>query len=281
MRRTLTTPTIATTSHGQSLAATNNGHPGRIRDTELKPYSRNADRFRSLSAGVPHANTTGAPVPRSIAQKRALKSALLLLSALVAALALVTPAGAEDYPLPTHQTGSVNKTVFQPGDLVVFSGDGYITRGHGPHQVDVADNDTERGTAKVDRNGAFQFTFRFTSSDTLGQHTLVARGTGANTAPRDTTAVVYLVGVETLARTVGSFSEASAVRLVDEVGQGGNGAGAGGQEVSGLPFTGTDVRDLVLLGLGLVALGAVLTLRNQRIRAARRLARRQRRAAQA
>ena len=220
-------------------------------------------------------------MPRSTprASRSALRGLLVALVSLLPALGLASSAHAEDYPLPTHQIGGVNHTVFRVGDLVVFTGDGYLVTsgsqqrsssalrsaalapsatGMTPGVVTITDNGKPLGTAKVDDHGAFRYSFRYTSSATLGKHVLVGRGVGANTAARDTTAVIYLVGVSlTLPRTDGS-------------------SGTGGGQ---LAFTGVDIVRLVLVGLACIGLGALLVVRNLRARDARRRARRERRAA--
>ena len=201
-----------------------------------------------------------------------------------AALTAVSPAGAEDYPLPTHEIGGLNKTVFHVGEQVVFTGTGYLPPGksettrpapafraafgtqgaataastQGSRNVVITDTGKPLGTAKVGPAGRFRFTFEYDTNATLGQHTLVARGIGANTAARDTTAVLLLTGI-TLAR--------------------GDSGGATSSPGRGhLPFTGSDVRDLVLLGLALMLVGGLLVQRNLTARRDRRAARREARA---
>lgn len=216
--------------------------------------------------------TLRAPVRASSGGRRARRLRSLRLLLLVAAAALVPTAftaAAEPYPLPTHENGTISRTQCQAGDTVVFSGTGYrpIMNGNARQRLSVTDNGRPMGTTPVADDGSFAFTFEIRSNTSVGQHTYVAKGTGANGAPRDTTAVCHVVGVTQSAGQQASSGDGGGNGVSGD-GVSGGGVGRGGA----LPFTGADVMALVASAVLLIAVGALLVLRNQA--AARRRGRR-------
>jgi hypothetical protein len=168
-----------------------------------------------------------------------------LLWVLVASLG-ASAASAADYPLPTSGQGSVDASSVQAGSCVNFSGGGFKPG----TRISIADNGRPVGTTRADAHGNFTHQVCFGTDAKLGKHTLTAAGVGANGASRVVSAVVYVNGV--------SSSPA-------EGPGGGNGAGNGATG-GGLPFTGADIRDLVILGVALSLTGIVLVRRGQRRR---------------
>lgn len=187
------------------------------------------------------------PQPRALA--RTLSLGILML---VLAFVGVARGSADNYPLPTHGDGTVSRSVVHVGECTVFSGGGFK-----PHStVTITDNGKVLGTTQTDRNGNFSYTVCYSTDSTLGRHTLTGSGTGANGAARTVSAVVTVVGAESLPVK--------------------SDAGTDNGDGGGLPFTGADILGLALMALALIALGWLLVARNLNARAARRRVRRQR-----
>ena len=122
---------------------------------------------------------------------RALVGVLVLLPA----AAVAVPAQAEDYPLPTHGQGKVDRTRVPVGECVIFSGD---PGGFQPGAtLTIKDDGVVVGTTTADAQGEFSHQVCFATNAHLGRHVLTAEGIGANTAFRDVTATVTVVGVST------------------------------------------------------------------------------------
>jgi hypothetical protein len=181
--------------------------------------------------------------------------------ALGALLAAPLAASAAPYPLPTHENGTISRTQCSAGDKVVFSGSGYAVNGPGSsrQRLTVTDNGKKMGTTPVGDNGAFSYSFTIRSNTPIGKHTYVARGKGANTADRDTTAVCYVTGITQ-----------SAGQPVSTDGAGGGAGASDGDGGGNLAFTGADILTMVATALGLIALGALLVWRNLSSRRVRR-----------
>jgi hypothetical protein len=185
------------------------------------------------------------PSPRDASRTLASLAVLLLLTLGLTA----TTANAVDYPLPTTGVGQVSSSTVEAGTCVTFSGGGFAPN----TPVAIADNGKVVGNTVTDSSGSFSSVACFSTSATLGKHTLTASGVGANGAGRVVSAKVTVIGAQL---------------------SGSDGAGTGSHQGSGsLPFTGSDVRDLALFGLFMVALGALLTRRGRAARKQRRAAR--------
>jgi hypothetical protein len=203
------------------------------------------------------------PSPRDASRTLASLAVLLLLTLGLTA----TTANAVDYPLPTTGVGQVSSSTVEAGTCVTFSGGGFAPN----TPVAIADNGKVVGNTVTDSSGSFSSVACFSTSATLGKHTLTASGVGANGAGRVVSAKVTVIG----AQLSGSgFQQPVTVGTVGTGADGSDGAGTGSHQGSGsLPFTGSDVRDLALFGLFMVALGALLTRRGRAARKQRRAAR--------
>lgn len=187
-----------------------------------------------------------------------------LLTLMLLALGLTVPsASAADYPLPTRGTGMVSPTNVQAGQCVTFSGGGFAPL----TPITIQDDGVVVGHTTSDAQGNFSTRVCFSTQAKHGRHTLTATGLGANGAERTVTAYVRVVGG---ARVSGQAESAASTNGVYG---GGNVSGAGGGNVGGLPFTGSDIREMVLFGLVLLSFGAVLTRRGHAARSRRRAAR--------
>jgi hypothetical protein len=172
---------------------------------------------------------------------RALAGALVLLLGVGAA-----PARAEDYPLPTHGKGKVDRTRVPVGECVNFSGD---PGGFKPGAtLTIKDDGVVVGTTTADAQGEFTFQVCFATNAHLGRHVLTAEGIGANGAFRDVTATVTVVGASTTrpppgsttgggttgSGTGGSSGNTTTTTTTGGVGNGtGNGNGTGGGNGTG------------------------------------------------
>ncbi|MCU1587677.1 MAG: hypothetical protein JWN31_1170, partial [Frankiales bacterium] len=171
----------------------------------------------------------------------------LALRALVAALVLLigvasAPARAADYPLPTHGKGKVDRTRVPVGECVIFSGD---PGGFQPGAtLTIKDDGAVVGTAKADAQGEFSTKVCFATDAHLGRHVLTAEGIGANTAFRDVTATVTVVGASTTRPPPGGTTGGGTTTTTTTGGgngghgTGGQGAGTGGANGTGGNGTG-------------------------------------------
>jgi hypothetical protein len=160
----------------------------------------------------------------------------------------VPVASADPYPLPTTGIGTVDRSIVHPGECVIFSGDGFKPGA----AITIRDDGHDVGQTTADPHGRFRYKVCFSSDAHLGPHVLTASGTGANGAGRVVSAIVTLVGITDERPVVTDPAPVS----------GDSGGGSGG----GLPFTGADIVQLVLLGVVLTALGAFLLARDNRRR---------------
>ncbi len=160
------------------------------------------------------------------------RCAALVLALWAGLLLLAGTASAATYPLNTTGQGTVDKSVVQVGDCVVFSGTGFAPG----TTVTVTDDGTPVATTTTDSGGAFSQRVCYTTAARLGTHLLAGSGTDVSGGTRTVTASVTVVGVST---TRGSA----------------------------LPRTGTDVAALVAVGLLLVVGGSLVLEQARRRRA--------------
>ena len=132
------------------------------------------------------------------------------------------PALAEDYPLPTHGQGKVDKTRVVAGECVIFSGDGFKPG----TPLTITDDGTEVATTTADANGEFSTQVCFSTTARLGRHVLMAEGIGANGAARDVTATTTVVGASSTRPPPGGSTGGSGTGT--GTGTGGIGNGSGG-----------------------------------------------------
>ncbi len=214
--------------------------------------------------------------------------ALVAVPGLVAVLVGLgsAPARAADYPLPTHGTGTVDKSIVVAGDCVTFSGSGFTPE----TALTVTDDERVVRSSLADGLGGFAEKVCFATNATLGRHVLRAAGTGANAAPRDVTATVTVVGLSVRrpdpSAVLGGGSGGGGPAFIQTVqlsnptavvGSGNgtisDGTGVTGGNGGGIPLTPNDVRTLVVLSAAVALGGGVLAVHGARGRRLRRLSR--------
>ena len=211
-----------------------------------------------------------------------LRSALGTL-VLVLTLGAAVPAAQAQYP-PTVGSGRVTRSELKQCQCTLFTGDGFEP-GSSVLILDRGPDGIARplGTATVDHKGEFRFKACFDENDDEGTHRLLARGTGANGAPREVSATVRVEGTICFRKGDEVHDPSEFDEDEDEEGRGEDGDGdgdgsAGGPNVGGdrggrdgvggLPRTGADyVLPGLLLGFLLVVTGtgAVHVARRRRL----------------
>jgi hypothetical protein len=185
---------------------------------------------------------------------------------------VMTTAHAEgDYPPPKSGAGHADPARVRPGECTTFSGDGFAPAS----TLRIADNGDDRGTATSDLQGQFSTRHCFGPGTKPGRHTLTATGPDgstsgfqaarrqaavAPTSQRIVSAVVIVEGVSQSSpqpRDTGDVQGGGGLPDAVSLGPDNGAPGQGGGRIS---FTGLPAVAITLLGLGLVATGALVLL---------------------